>query len=137
MKYELDSIEEAVSFVLSSCSKYKILDFSGEMGAGKSTLISTLCQHLGVLDSVSSPTFSIVNEYRTATHESIYHFDFYRIEEVSELEAIGITEYLDSGNLCLLEWSEKMGDYLPEERACIQISKLGVFEREIELELHG
>lgn len=137
MRYEIDSIDTAAQHVLEFCEKYNILDFSGEMGAGKTTLISSICEQLEVVDHVSSPTFSLVNEYRTVSDQVIYHFDFYRIEEVSELESIGILEYIESGNLCLLEWSEKMGDYLPDVRACIEISKLGVFERELALKYHG
>tara|TARA_Y100000589_G_scaffold246893_1_gene234728 strand:+ start:42618 stop:43055 length:438 start_codon:yes stop_codon:yes gene_type:complete len=87
--------------------------FYGEMGAGKTTLIKNFCVKAGVFDNVTSPTFSLVNEYLTKNDETIYHFDFYRIEDEEEAIHIGFDEYLYSGNICLIEWPEKIPNLLP------------------------
>ena len=93
------------------------------MGAGKTTFTSAICGVLGVNeDAVSSPTFSIVNEYRTAAGESLFHFDFYRINNVSEALDIGFYDYVDSGCLCLIEWPENIEELLPEETLRVSIS---------------
>ena len=80
--------------------------FSGDLGSGKTTMIKQICKDLGVVDEISSPTFSLVNEYRTKDDLPVYHFDLYRLKDLDEAQNIGITEYLDSGNLCLIEWPE-------------------------------
>jgi tRNA threonylcarbamoyladenosine biosynthesis protein TsaE len=84
----------------------RVFTFSGPLGAGKTTLIKALCAHLGVEGGMSSPTFAIVNEYRTRQGEAVYHFDLYRLTKAEELEGIGFTEYLDSGCYCFVEWPE-------------------------------
>ena len=100
----------------------RIIAFHAPMGAGKTTFTTALCQALGVReDAVSSPTFAIVNEYRSARGESIYHFDFYRIERLEEALDIGLYDYLDSGALCLIEWPENIEPLLPEETLHVQI----------------
>jgi len=86
----------------------------GDMGVGKTTLIKAICKAIGVTDEVSSPTFALVNEYRSATAHSIYHFDLYRLENEEEALDFGVDEYLESGNLCLVEWPEKISKFLPE-----------------------
>ncbi len=96
-----------------SGQKDKILLFYGEMGAGKTTFIKAFCAALGVEDTVSSPTFSIVNEYHYPAG-IIYHFDFYRLKNQTEALDLGLEEYLDSGEYCLIEWPEKIPDLLPE-----------------------
>lgn len=97
--------------VLASCES-KIIRLDGPMGAGKTTLIKALCQTLGVHESMSSPTFSLVNHYRS-TSDSFYHFDFYRIEHPNEVADIGIEEYFESGAFCFLEWANKIKPHLP------------------------
>ena len=93
------------------------------MGAGKTTFTTALCKELGVReDAVSSPTFAIVNEYRTAAGEPLFHFDFYRIERLEEALDIGLYDYLDSGCLCLIEWPENIEGLLPEETLRVHIA---------------
>ncbi len=95
--------------------------FSAPMGAGKTTFISALCKALGSKDEVSSPTFSIVNEYETDGNSPIYHFDFYRIEEEEELMDMGVEDYWDNGSVCLIEWPEMAEGYLPEDLVDVEI----------------
>lgn len=92
--------------------KNRVIRLDGEMGTGKTTLIKALCLTLGVEETISSPTFSLVNHYRSATN-SIYHFDFYRIEHPNEVADIGIEEYFESGAYCFLEWADKIKPHLP------------------------
>jgi tRNA threonylcarbamoyladenosine biosynthesis protein TsaE len=93
----------------------------GEMGAGKTTLVKTLVKELGVRETTASPTFSIVNEYHARDGKPIYHFDFYRIRFESEAFDIGVDEYFDSGNLCLIEWPEKIPSLLPANHFDIRL----------------
>ena len=90
----------------------KVVRIDGPMGAGKTTLISSICKSLGVEESISSPTFSLVNTYKSRDG-IIYHFDFYRIQNAHEALDIGLEEYLESGNLCFMEWAEKIIPHLP------------------------
>ena len=100
----------------------RIIAFFAPMGAGKTTFTSAICGVLGVNeDAVSSPTFSIVNEYRTASGEPLYHFDFYRIDNTSEALDIGFYDYVDSGSLCIIEWPENIEELLPEETLRVHI----------------
>ncbi|PZR31189.1 MAG: tRNA (adenosine(37)-N6)-threonylcarbamoyltransferase complex ATPase subunit type 1 TsaE [Azospira oryzae] len=110
---ELSRLPVVANELLQATHK-KVWRVDGEMGAGKTTLIKLLCEALGVREVMSSPTFSIVNEYTTANSQTIYHFDFYRLKKETEAMDIGVEEYLDSGNYCFLEWSEKISSLLPE-----------------------
>jgi tRNA threonylcarbamoyladenosine biosynthesis protein TsaE len=103
--------------------KHKVVLFYGEMGNGKTTLIKQLCKKLGVSESTSSPTFSIVNEYKTDKNNTIYHFDFYRIKNESEVLDFGYEEYLYSGNYCFIEWPEKIPNMLPDDVVKVTINK--------------
>lgn len=111
--------------------------FLGEMGAGKTTTIKAICKELGVIDQVQSPTFSIVNEYLTDKDETVYHFDFYRIESIAEVLKIGIEEYFDSGNICLIEWPENVEAILPEKFVRIDIQESEDRTRSFKLSKHG
>ena len=92
------------------------------MGAGKTTFIKAICKELGVIDQVSSPTFALVNEYKVKHADSIFHFDFYRINAIEEVYELGYEEYFYSGNLCLIEWPEMIDELLPENCLKVKIS---------------
>ncbi len=100
----------------------RILAFYGALGAGKTTIIKAVCKILGATDLVSSPTFTLVNEYRTLKGEFLYHIDFYRIKKTEEVYDFGIEEYFASGGYCLLEWPEMIEDILPPETVRIRIT---------------
>lgn len=118
----LSDLPRAARAFLSAIDDHRIVAFYAPMGAGKTTFTTALCKELGVReDAVSSPTFAIVNEYRTAAGEPLFHFDFYRIERLEEALDIGLYEYLDSGALCLIEWPENIEELLPEETLRVQI----------------
>lgn len=130
----LDEVPAAAAKVLEICGSHRIFAIFGAMGAGKTTLIKAICKLLGSEDIVKSPTFSIVNEYDSAAG-SIYHFDFYRIKDLSEVFDIGFEEYIESGNYCLLEWPELIEPLIPEDAAEIRISVTGPTERTVKIAL--
>ena len=133
----LDELKGAAQQIIGFAGEEKIWVLNGEMGAGKTTLSKAICAELGVMDTVQSPTFSIVNEYLTWNDEVIYHFDFYRLEHPEEALAIGVEEYFDSGNLCLIEWPQKIGNLLPEKHLAIEIKDKGDKQRELTLKHNG
>ncbi len=110
----------------------KVWLFVGDLGAGKTTLIKQVCKQLGLEDEVSSPTFSIINEY-LAGSKTLYHFDFYRLNSIEEAVQIGVIEYFDSGNYCFIEWPQKVEQILPEEFMLIQITGEKSGKREIKV----
>ncbi len=107
------------------------LAFYGEMGAGKTTLIKEICNVLGISDSTSSPTFSLINEYLSEDGTPVYHFDFYRINKIEEAYDLGYEDYFYSEHLCMIEWPEKIENLLPEKHIKIQIEILANKERKI------
>jgi tRNA threonylcarbamoyladenosine biosynthesis protein TsaE len=115
----------------------KVWRFDGEMGAGKTTLITHLMKFMQVKDHVSSPTFSIVNEYLSTQEGTIYHFDFYRIEDENEAFDIGTEEYLYSGNWCFLEWGERIENLLPEQLGKLQLTTTEDNNRIITIQHYG
>lgn len=120
---DLSSIDEAAKKFLKEIGDSRLIAFYAPMGAGKTTFTTALCRALGVADdAVSSPTFSIVNEYRTSDGESLFHFDFYRITKIAEALDIGFYDYIDSGCLCLMEWPENIEEIIPEETLRVHIS---------------
>ena len=100
--------------MLTSFPEERFFAFFGKMGVGKTTLIKEMCDVLGVVDNVCSPTFAIVNEYSTASDESVFHFDFYRLKSIAEAYDIGYEEYFYSGCYCFTEWTEKVEELLPD-----------------------
>ena len=130
----LGSIDAAAKEFAAALGENRVVAFYGSMGAGKTTFISALCRFFGVEDDVCSPTFTIVNEYRAADGDSIFHFDFYRIEALKEAVDIGFEEYLYSGSLCLIEWPEKVEPLLPEDTLNVKIYALPDDSRIIEIE---
>lgn len=112
----LEGLDAAAKEFLQQIGDRKVIALYGRMGAGKTTFTTAVCKALGVSeDAVSSPTFAIVNEYRTASGEPMFHFDFYRIGKISEALDIGFYDYVDSGFLCIMEWPENIEEILPEE----------------------
>ena len=133
INYSINQLTRAADEVLTLAGKTKVLLFYGEMGAGKTTLIKKLCKQLGVKETVTSPTFSIVNEYRGGNGK-IYHFDFYRLKKQSEALDLGYEEYVYSGNYCLIEWPEKIDGLLPEHYIKIAIEIKDGDNRQISVE---
>lgn len=133
---ELKDLQEVAKSIISFAGSLKIWLFYGEMGAGKTTLIKEICSLLGVRENVSSPTYSIVNEYLTQK-EKIFHFDFYRIKSETEALDIGYEEYFYSESYCLIEWPEKIPNLVPEEFLKIEIKALENKSRIIHLSKHA
>lgn len=115
---ELDNVAEQI---ISSLDGRNVVLFRGGMGAGKTTLISRMVAQLGAEDTVTSPTFALVNEYEGADKMLIYHFDFYRIDKVEEVFDLGYEEYFYSGDLCLVEWPEKIEALIPDDVMTVKI----------------
>lgn len=121
---DLDHIEEAARQFIGQMGDDTVFAFYGKMGAGKTTFIKALCKLLGVEDEVNSPTFAIINEYRSqTTAELIYHFDFYRIKKLEEVYDLGYEDYFYSGALCFIEWPELIEELLPEDAKRITIAE--------------
>jgi tRNA threonylcarbamoyladenosine biosynthesis protein TsaE len=116
-----------------AASGQSVVAFEGEMGAGKTTLIRALCAALGVEDDVSSPTFALVNEYRSGPGQPIYHFDFYRVDSEEEAARLGAAEYFDSGYLCLVEWPSRVAGLLPPQRLLVELAVTGPETRELSI----
>jgi len=120
---DISALDAAAREFLGQIGEQRLIAFYAPMGAGKTTFTTAVCRALGVEgDAVSSPTFSIVNEYRAKDGESIYHFDFYRITRIAEALDIGFYDYIDSGCLCLMEWPENIEEILPDETVRVRIS---------------
>ncbi|QQL48845.1 tRNA (adenosine(37)-N6)-threonylcarbamoyltransferase complex ATPase subunit type 1 TsaE [Mucilaginibacter ginkgonis] len=126
----LTDLPSAAQEIVAFAGSARILLFYGEMGAGKTTLITRLCKVLGVKEDVSSPTFSIVNQYR-GKESDIYHFDFYRLKNQNEALDMGYEEYFYSDAWCLVEWPEKINGLLPQHYVKVRISATGQSSREI------
>ncbi len=116
-EFSLQDIEQIAKKIV-TLSKHKVILFEGEMGAGKTTLIQAIARHLGVVQAMSSPTFSLVNEYEYGD-KLLYHFDLFRIKDIDEAYGIGIEEYLDSGNFCFIEWPDKIMSILPDYHSVV------------------
>ena len=126
MELKIKSLEEigaeAEDLIRFAMQEDTVFAFNGQMGAGKTTFIKALCEALGVSEPVTSPTFAIVNEYRSdETGELIYHFDFYRIKKLEEAYDMGCEDYFYSGAVCLIEWPELVEDLLPGNTVWVDI----------------
>lgn len=121
----ISELPELAKRMLRSFGDQKVVAFYGGMGAGKTTIIKALCEELGVTDNISSPTFSVVNEYCGAKGQKIYHFDFYRLKSPLEAYDLGYEEYLYSKSYCFIEWPEKLEELMPLEHESVTITKEG------------
>ena len=130
----LDTIHEAARQFIANMGQHTVFAFYGKMGAGKTTFIKAVCEALGVEDPVNSPTFAIINEYRSATtQELIYHFDFYRINKVEEAFDFGYEDYFYSGALCFIEWPELIEELLPPDAVKVSIEEQADGSRTIQM----
>ncbi len=127
----LQDLPGAAHQLLKFADTDRIIVFEGDMAAGKTTFIKEICLALGVVDVVSSPTFSIVNEYRTNSNQPVFHFDFYRIKNLQEAYDIGYEEYFYSSAMCLIEWPEKIEPLLPLQYIKVSIESLSEHQRKI------
>lgn len=118
-----DQLPQVAQELLNTFPEERFFAFFGSMGVGKTTLIKEICNQLGVLDTVCSPTFAIVNEYHTESDEAVYHFDFYRLKNLTEAYDIGYEEYFYSGDYCFTEWTEKIEDLLPSHYVRVEITE--------------
>ena len=138
MKIQINSIEtihEAAKQFIAAMEDNTVFAFYGKMGAGKTTFIKAVCEELGVTDVINSPTFAIVNEYRSdETGEFIYHFDFYRIQKIDEVYDMGYEDYFYSGALCFIEWPELIEDVLPGDAVKVCIEEQADGTRSIQME---
>jgi tRNA threonylcarbamoyladenosine biosynthesis protein TsaE len=137
LRYTLFELEKATNFLVENGAEYEVWAFEGNLGAGKTTLIKAVCHQMGVTDAMSSPTFGIVNEYSTPTGALLYHFDFYRLNSPEEAFNIGVTEYLDSGNFCFIEWPDRVIQFLPDKYLKININLVDENTRELTLVPNG
>lgn len=129
--YALDEIEDVAGKLIALIKKYKVFTFSGELGAGKTTLITAICKTLGVLESVSSPTYSIIQEYELAGGSLIYHMDLYRIKNIKEAIDAGVEDCLLSNELCFVEWPEIAMDLFPEKKIHIILQTISSGKRKL------
>ncbi|MBK5720774.1 tRNA (adenosine(37)-N6)-threonylcarbamoyltransferase complex ATPase subunit type 1 TsaE [Dysgonomonas sp. Marseille-P4677] len=131
----LEKIDDAAIEFIKAMGDNTVFAFRGEMGAGKTTFIKAICQNLGVSDIINSPTFAIVNEYRSDSAELIYHFDFYRINKIEEVYDFGYEDYFYSGSLCFIEWPELIEELLPKDTINVRIKALEDGSRNVILDI--
>lgn len=132
----IKELPQAAEKLLDVAPNYKIFLFFGDMGAGKTTLIKSVCKILGVTDLVSSPTFSIINEYASASGP-VYHFDFYRLKNDAEAFDLGLDEYFYSGNYCFIEWPERIENFWPESFVQVDLKTLQGSSRSMDVSIIG
>ena len=135
VNFTLQQIHQTAGELLSGSENFKVFAFHGEMGAGKTTFIYALCEAMGVLDVITSPTFSIINQYQTNDGQTIYHIDLYRIKDENEAIHAGVEDCLYSGNVCLVEWPEKAAGIFPDETLHITITSVDDNTRKLKYNL--
>jgi tRNA threonylcarbamoyladenosine biosynthesis protein TsaE len=132
-----EELEDAAQSLAEMLNQMPVAVFYGAMGVGKTTFIKVLCRILGITEIVSSPSFAIINEYSRSDGDPVYHFDLYRLKQPEELLDIGSDEYFYSGYICLIEWPEKAGEYLPQEAVKIVMNELPDGSRQIQMAAFG
>lgn len=127
----LDELPKAAEQFISQFSNERLFAFYGKMGAGKTTFIKALCRAMGSTDNITSPTFALVNEYDTKLPQKIYHFDFYRLKDMTEAMDLGFDDYVESGNFCFMEWPERIERLLPDHLVEVHIEETSPTSRTI------
>jgi tRNA threonylcarbamoyladenosine biosynthesis protein TsaE len=135
VNFSLENINEAAKTFLAAIGQKKVIALHGQMGAGKTTFVHAICDSLGVNGAVSSPTFSIINEYKSANGDIIYHLDLYRLKDEQEAINAGVEDCLYSGNLCLVEWPEITPELFPEDTVHCYLSVISEKERRFEINM--
>jgi tRNA threonylcarbamoyladenosine biosynthesis protein TsaE len=135
VNFSLENINEAATNFLAAIGQKKVIALHGQMGAGKTTFVHAICDALGVNGAVSSPTFSIINEYKSANGEIIYHLDLYRLKDEQEAINAGVEDCLYSGNLCLVEWPEITPELFPHDTVHCYLSVISEKERRFEINM--
>ena len=133
--FALSEIKNAAEQFLASAATKTVFAFNGEMGAGKTTFIHALCQVMGVKDTISSPTFSIINQYSTVNGNTIYHMDLYRLKDEEEAINSGVEDCLYSGNTCLVEWPQKAPNIFPDDTLHVTITAINADTRKLSFNL--
>lgn len=126
-----DELKTAAKEFLKLVNKFKVFAFSGDLGAGKTTFITELCYQMNVVEDVTSPTYSIIQEYHTANDQIIYHLDLYRLKDMEEAIEAGVEDTINSGEICFVEWPEKVPEVFPSEAVYVSIEILGNYNRKL------
>jgi tRNA threonylcarbamoyladenosine biosynthesis protein TsaE len=135
LNFKLENIKNAAEQFLAAAGTKTVFAFHGEMGAGKTTFINALCEVMAIKDTISSPTFSIINQYATATGKTVYHMDLYRLKDEQEAVNTGVEDCLFSGNTCLVEWPEKAPGIFPDDTLHATIISIGTDTRKLSFNL--
>lgn len=133
--FKLNELDRVANQVAAFTLNQQVIAFHGEMGAGKTTLIHAICRRLGIKGDVSSPTFSIINEYKTGQGDRVYHLDLYRLEGEQEAISAGVEDCLHSGSICLIEWPEIAPGLLPAGTLHCYLKHIGLNERKLQINL--
>jgi tRNA threonylcarbamoyladenosine biosynthesis protein TsaE len=133
--FTLNDIDKTAANLLEAIDINNVFAFHGEMGAGKTTFIHALCEAMGVRETISSPTFSIINQYSTTAGKTVYHMDLYRLKDEAEAVNAGVEDCLYSGNTCLVEWPEKANRIFPDDTIHVTITMLDTNTRKLSINL--
>ena len=133
--FDFNEIEKTAKKFLDATSGYKVFAFSGDIGAGKTSFISALCKELNVFETVTSPTYSIIQEYKTSDDKTVFHIDLYRIKSKQEAMDAGVEDFLLSNDICLVEWPEKAPEIFPDNTVYSQMEILSETKRKLIIKL--